>query len=197
MTRSDYPLRLQSSLLEQVRRLAEKEATSVNQFINVAVAEKLSAMEVASYFRERAKRANIPEALALLDRLGTEPPRPGDDSSLTVQTGPNAPKFRPAKQGRGVVPRQRPSGNHGHDRRQSSTAYAAEQAGIAAVAEELDALRKERLRLHIDLDLTGLYNVVAKLRSGACTTNSTNLSSCLRLARRSWRRRSPRPVSQI
>src|SRR5437764_15177875 len=79
MTRSNYPLRLQSSLLEQVRRLAEKEATSVNQFINVAVAEKLSAMEVASYFRERAKRANIPEALALLDRLGTEPPRPGDE----------------------------------------------------------------------------------------------------------------------
>ncbi len=36
-------------------------------------------MEVASYFRERAKRANIPEALALLDRLGTEPPRPGDE----------------------------------------------------------------------------------------------------------------------
>jgi hypothetical protein len=62
-----------------VRRLAEQEATSVNQFINVAVAEKLSAMEVASYFRERAKRANIPEALALLDRLGTEPPRPGDE----------------------------------------------------------------------------------------------------------------------
>jgi hypothetical protein len=79
MTRSNYPLRLQSSLLEQVRRLAEKEATSANQFINVAVAEKLSGMEVASYFRERAKRANIPEALALLDRLGTEPPRPGDE----------------------------------------------------------------------------------------------------------------------
>src|SRR5437868_7669229 len=79
MTRSNYPLRLQSSLLEQVRRLAEREATSVNQFINVAVAEKLSAMQVASYFRERAKRANIPEALALLDRLGTEPPRPGDE----------------------------------------------------------------------------------------------------------------------
>src|SRR5437762_7085214 len=79
MTRSNYPLRLQSSLLEQVRRLAEREATSVNQFINVAVAEKLSAMEVASYFRERAKRANIPEALALLDRLGPEPPRPGDE----------------------------------------------------------------------------------------------------------------------
>jgi hypothetical protein len=79
MTRSNYPLRLQSSLLKEVRRLAEEEAASVNQFINVAVAEKLSAMQMASYFRKRAKRANIPEAIALLDRLGTEPPRAGDE----------------------------------------------------------------------------------------------------------------------
>jgi hypothetical protein len=92
MTRSNYPLRLQSSLLEQVRRLAEKEATSVNQFINVAVAEKLSAMEVESYFRERAKRANIPEALALLDRLGTEPPRPGDELEPDGTNGSGRPQ---------------------------------------------------------------------------------------------------------
>jgi hypothetical protein len=37
---------------------------------------------------------------------------------------------------------------------------------IAAIAEELDALRKERLRLHPELTLTGLYNVLAKLRTG-------------------------------
>jgi hypothetical protein len=42
---------------------------------------------------------------------------------------------------------------------------AREQATIAAVAEELDALRKERLRLYPDLTLTALYNVLAKLRS--------------------------------
>jgi MmeI, target recognition domain len=39
-------------------------------------------------------------------------------------------------------------------------------ATIAALAEELDALRKERLRLYQDLTLTALYNVLAKLRSG-------------------------------
>jgi hypothetical protein len=37
---------------------------------------------------------------------------------------------------------------------------------IAAIAEELDGLRKERLRLHPEMTLTGLYNVLAKLRSG-------------------------------
>jgi hypothetical protein len=41
-----------------------------------------------------------------------------------------------------------------------------ERGAIEAIAEELDALRKERLRLHPDLTLTALYNVLAKLRSG-------------------------------
>ena len=114
-------MRLQSSLLEQVRRLAEQEATSINQFINVAVAEKLSAMEVASYFRERAKRANIPEALALLDRLGTEPPRPGDELEPGgTGRNPSAPNFRPAKQSRGSVPQ---SGNRGDDGRLSLVSF--------------------------------------------------------------------------
>jgi hypothetical protein len=44
--------------------------------------------------------------------------------------------------------------------------------GIAAIAEELDALRKERLRLHPDLSLTALYNVLEKLRSGEDLTEA-------------------------
>ena len=63
--------------------------------INVAAAEKLSAMEVASYSRERAKRANIPEALA--SPIAWVPSRRAlaMNFSLTVQTGPSAPEFRP------------------------------------------------------------------------------------------------------
>ena len=41
---------------------------------------------------------------------------------------------------------------------------------IAAIAEELDTLRKERLRLQPDLTLTQLYNVLAKLRAGEALT---------------------------
>jgi hypothetical protein len=48
----------------------------------------------------------------------------------------------------------------------------AARAPIAAIAEELDALRKERLRLHPDLTLTALYNVLAKLRAGETLTES-------------------------
>ena len=43
---------------------------------------------------------------------------------------------------------------------------AEQRRAIAAIAEELDALRKERLRLYPDLTLTALYNVLAKLRAG-------------------------------
>jgi hypothetical protein len=86
MTKSNYPLRLQTSLLGAVRRLAERDGASVNQFINVAVAEKLSAMETAKYFRERAQRANIEETLRLLDEMGSdEPPRLGDEIEEPVR----------------------------------------------------------------------------------------------------------------
>ncbi|MGH7046432.1 MAG: class I SAM-dependent DNA methyltransferase [Stellaceae bacterium] len=47
-----------------------------------------------------------------------------------------------------------------------------ERAAIAAIAEELDGLRKERLRLYPDLTLTALYNVLAKLRSGEDLTEA-------------------------
>jgi hypothetical protein len=46
----------------------------------------------------------------------------------------------------------------------------ARRAAIAGLAEEIDVLRKQRVRLHPDLTLTGLYNVLAKLRSGESLT---------------------------
>ena len=79
----NYALWLQASLKTEAERLAKAEGTTLNQFINVAVAEKISALRTADYFQERAARADIPAALALLDQMGTdEPPREGDE--LTV-----------------------------------------------------------------------------------------------------------------
>jgi hypothetical protein len=79
VTQSNYPLRLQTSLLEQARKLAAREGTSVNQFINTAVAEKIAALHTLQVLRDRAARANVAEAIALLERMGSEPPRPGDE----------------------------------------------------------------------------------------------------------------------
>lgn len=81
MTQANYSLRLQAALKSEAERLARQQGTTLNQFINVAVAEKLSALRTADYFRERAARANLPEAETLLESFGTDtPPRPGDEA---------------------------------------------------------------------------------------------------------------------
>jgi HicB family len=70
MRKSNFALRLQPSLLEEARKLAEAEGVALNQLINLAVAEKVSALRTESYIAERAARANIPEALSILQRAG-------------------------------------------------------------------------------------------------------------------------------
>jgi hypothetical protein len=44
MTQANYALRLQASLKAEAERLAKAEGTTLNQFINVAVAEKIAAL---------------------------------------------------------------------------------------------------------------------------------------------------------
>ena len=72
MTQANYALRLQAGLKAEAERVAKQQGTTLNQFINVAVAEKLSALRTAEYFRERAARANLAEAEALLEGFGTD-----------------------------------------------------------------------------------------------------------------------------
>ncbi len=80
MMQAKDALRLQASLKAKAEPLAKEEGTTLNQFINVAAAEKIAALRTADFFRERARRANLPAALSLLDRLGgDDPPRPGDE----------------------------------------------------------------------------------------------------------------------
>jgi hypothetical protein len=80
MRRSNVALRLQPSLLEEAKRVAESEGVALNQLINVAVAEKLSALRTEDYFRERAARASIPKAKRILKRSGRgNPPVAGDE----------------------------------------------------------------------------------------------------------------------
>jgi hypothetical protein len=52
---------------------------ALNQLVNVAVAEKLSALRTEKYFVERRGRASVPEALGILKRAGVgNPPAKGD-----------------------------------------------------------------------------------------------------------------------
>src|ERR1700687_3668184 len=80
MRRSNFALRLQPSLLEELRRAAELEGVALNQLINVAVAEKVSALRTEEYFRERSRRGNRAETLRILKRAGEgNPPMEGDE----------------------------------------------------------------------------------------------------------------------
>ena len=70
MRKSNFALRLQPSLLDEARKLAEAEGVALNQLINVAVAEKVSALRTESFIAERASRADLPKALGILKRAG-------------------------------------------------------------------------------------------------------------------------------
>jgi len=80
MRKNNFALRLQPSLLEEAHKLAESEGVALNEFINVAVAEKRSALRTEDYFSKRVARANIPNALKILRRAGAgNPPIKGDE----------------------------------------------------------------------------------------------------------------------
>ena len=93
---NNFALRLQPSLLEEARKAAESEGVALNQLINVAVAEKISALRTQEYFAERARRSNRKETLLILDRAGKgNPPAAGDE--LPAAKGRPAQKRKPAR----------------------------------------------------------------------------------------------------
>lgn len=80
MEKNNFALRLLPSLLKSAQRVAERENCSVNQLINVALAEKLAILE-EDRWKQRADAAlRNPRASGVLERLaGNEPPRKGDE----------------------------------------------------------------------------------------------------------------------
>jgi len=80
MRRSNFALRLQPSLMEEARKAADAEGVALNQLINVAVAEKLSAMRTEEYFSQRARRADRARTLRILQQADRgNPALPGDE----------------------------------------------------------------------------------------------------------------------
>ena len=76
---STYPLRLPRSVKAAAEKLARDEGISMNQFVTIAVAEKLAVMNTVAFFAERANRANLAAFKRLLQRKGGEAPREGDE----------------------------------------------------------------------------------------------------------------------
>ena len=67
---SSYALRLPESLKQAAKRMAAADDTTVNQFFVVAISEKISAMETASFFERRATLGSPTIAQVAWDKVG-------------------------------------------------------------------------------------------------------------------------------
>lgn len=67
MSKSSYPLKMPNSVKAAAARLAKADGVSLNQFIAVAVAEKVGTLETADEFlRRRAAKAKPADLLKYL-----------------------------------------------------------------------------------------------------------------------------------
>ena len=72
-----YPLRLSESIRKSAAQYAQKEKTSLNHFIEVAIAEKVSRLETGDFFAERQNRADMKAFWTFMLREDGAPPPPG------------------------------------------------------------------------------------------------------------------------
>ncbi|HEX3034656.1 MAG TPA: DUF6290 family protein [Thermodesulfobacteriota bacterium] len=71
-------VRLPDSLHKKVKELAERDNVSINQFINSALAEKVSAFLTKEYLEERAKRGSREKFRKALSKVADVEPAEDD-----------------------------------------------------------------------------------------------------------------------
>jgi predicted transcriptional regulator len=92
---SALSLRLPQSLHRKLGEVAEREGISINQLINSAVAEKMSALMTEDYLNARAARGTRRKFAASLAKVADVEPQPSD------RLGPGTTK-KSRKKARGV-----------------------------------------------------------------------------------------------
>jgi hypothetical protein len=79
MSKVAYPLKLPASVKAAAARLAKADGVSLNQFIAVALAEKIGVMETAQEFlNRRAGRATRRDLLKFVRKAGRQVPDEAD-----------------------------------------------------------------------------------------------------------------------
>lgn len=68
-----FPLRMPESLRAAAERLAKKDGVSVNQFVSIAVAEKIASLEAEAELSRRAARADYARFEQIMSRDTPEP----------------------------------------------------------------------------------------------------------------------------
>jgi len=79
VTVSSLNVRLPHYLHAQLRKLAQREGVSMNQFITLAVAEKIAALETRDYLHARGERVNQGNRDDYRAVLATVPDVPADE----------------------------------------------------------------------------------------------------------------------
>jgi hypothetical protein len=84
-----FPLRLMPSVRRIAEEFSAKEGVSLNQFIHVAIAEKLVHLEHEEWVqnRKQPKKELAARALKLLDKAGSKPVEPGDEVPKHYRAG--------------------------------------------------------------------------------------------------------------
>ena len=75
---STISLRLPGSLHDKVRELAKQENVSINQFITLALAEKISALITEDYLTKRASRGSRDKFVQAMTKVADVEPLPQD-----------------------------------------------------------------------------------------------------------------------
>jgi post-segregation antitoxin (ccd killing protein) len=70
---------LPEQLAKEAETAAKAAGESIEAFVTRAVAFEIERERTGKFFAERRARADVVEALDLLDRPGGEPPQPGDE----------------------------------------------------------------------------------------------------------------------
>lgn len=76
---STMSVRLPESLHKKAREVAEREGVSINQLVTSALAEKLSALLTEEYLEERARRGSRKKFDAVMAKIPSRKPMPGDE----------------------------------------------------------------------------------------------------------------------
>ena len=76
---TNYALRVPESLFTYVRKVAEEEHVSMNQFFVMAIAEKVSALKTETYFHERQSRGELSDFDTWLNVSPDVEPMAGDE----------------------------------------------------------------------------------------------------------------------
>ena len=80
MSRESVPVKLPPSLGNAARKLAEEDGVSLNQWVSLAVAQKISSVETAeAFFKRRTQGAEQVDFLEILRSAPDRTPDPGDE----------------------------------------------------------------------------------------------------------------------